>query len=921
MTGPHKQRPSEASGAEPPGVPLIRTKLYRPRLSSELVTRPRLLELLNRTLEVPLTLVSAPAGYGKTVLVGQWAERQEVPSAWLSLDTGDGDLRLFLTYLIAAIEGVSPEACPSTRELIVAPGLLPLKTIGGHLINELDAIETPFVVILDDYHRIAPSSAVHELLALVLENPPQPLHVVIATRHDPPLPASLMWGDRRAVSVRVPDLSFTRAEVHELLDKTTGLAVTEEALAHLDAELEGWAIGLRLLALRLPYVDDPSAFVKNLHGGVPHMQDYLFQEVLEEQTPEYRTCLLESSVLERFCPQLLEAVFGGTAGRAPHRLSGQEFVDRLQRGDLFTTSLDVRGHWFRYHHLVRWLLDRQLQREAPSSEIATLHARASTWFESQGLIDESIRHALKALDPDRAADIVARHRIATEEEGRWCDVERWLEMLPEDVKHQRLELLLAQMFLCIKRYRIDRLPPLIERAESLLAQEPAAAPLTAELDEFRGVVLVWLRCDGAEALKLLESARERGLPRSEIATGRLEFWLAIGRHLAGEGEWAIRSLEEQIRAAHDRPVLLFRLMWALGTVRMLSGDLSAAERQAEWMISTGPPRSSLEAWGYYYRANAMFQAYRREEALQSFLAAERCRDVFSRRFAIDTMAGLAWTHQALDRPDDAVRATEDLVELVRETGDPHHVVLVESLRARLALLRDDVDGAVDWANSLDEAPSLGGEFFFLEVPALTQARAWIASGTDEGLSRALERLAPLRDRFERLHFIAQSIEVHVLRAAAFEKKGDSDQARASLTEALARAAPPRGFVRPFVEAGPTMAALLDRLGGTGEMGEFARRLLAAFESGDALSPPALRPDRQPSSPPDLLAPLTNRQIDVLELLARRLRDKEIAGELSVSPATVNQHLKHLYRALDVRSRREAVARAVALGILHPTKPD
>jgi LuxR family maltose regulon positive regulatory protein len=921
MTGPHKQRPSEASGAEPPGVPLIRTKLYRPRLSSELVTRPRLLELLDRTLEVPLALVSAPAGYGKTALVGQWAERLEVPSTWLSLDTGDGDLRLFLTYLVAAIDGVWPGACPLTRELIVAGSLPPMKTISGHLINELDAIEAPLVVILDDYHSIEPMSAVHDLLKRVLENPPRFLHVVIITRHDPPLPASLIWGDRKAVSARVPDLSFNRAEASELLGKTTGLTLTEEALAHLDAELEGWPIGLRLLSLRLPYVDDPNAFVKNLHGGLPHMQDYLFQEVLEKQPPEYRTCLLESSVLERFCPQLLEAVFGGKAGRAPRRLSGQDFVDRLQRGDLFTTSLDVPGHWFRYHHLVRWLLDRQLQREAPSSEIATLHARASTWFESQGLIDESIRHALKALDPDRAADIVARHRIATEEEGRWCDVERWLEMLPEDVKHQRLELLLAQMFLCIKRYRIDRLPPLIERAESLLAQEPAAAPLTAELDEFRGVVLVWLRCDGAEALKLLESARERGLPRSEIATGRLEFWLAIGRHLAGEGEWAIRSLEEQIRAAHDRPVLLFRLMWALGTVRMLSGDLSAAERQAEWMISTGPPRSSLEAWGYYYRANAMFQAYRREEALQSFLAAERCRDVLSRRFAIDTMAGLAWTHQALDRPDDAVRATEDLVELVRETGDPHHVVLVESLRARLALLRDDVDGAVDWANSLDEAPSLGGEFFFLEVPALTQARAWIASGTDEGLSRALERLAPLRDRFERLHFIAQSIEVHVLRAAAFEKKGDSDQARASLTEALARAAPPRGFVRPFVEAGPTMAALLDRLGGTGEMGEFARRLLAAFENGDALSPPALRPDRQPSSPPDLLAPLTNRQIDVLELLARRLRDKEIAEELSVSPATVNQHLKHLYRALDVKSRREAVARAVALGILDPTKPD
>ena len=902
-------------------VPLIRTKLYAPRLSAELVTRPRLLERLNRTLEVPLTLVSAPAGYGKTVLVGQWVERQEVPCTWLSLDNADGDLKLFLTYLVTAIEAVLPDACSQVRELIGADDLPPVKTISGYLINALDAIEAPFVLVLDDYHRVASSSPVHELLRLVLENPPRSLHLLIATRYDPPLPVSLMWGDREAVSIRAPDLRFNRAEAYELLNKSTGLAVTEEAVAHLDRELEGWPIGLRLLSSKLLYVDDPEDFVRNFRGGLPYMQGYLFQEVLVEQPPEYRTCLLKSSVLQRFCPQLLEAVFGGETGSAPCRLSGHDFVDRLQRGDLFATSLDDHGNWFRYHHLVRELLVWHLQRELPSSEIERLHTRASSWFESQGLIDESIHHALRVSDPDGAADIVARHRIASEEGGRWYDLERWLHMLPEDAKQQRLEVLLARMFLCIKRYRLDELPALIEKAESLPTHKPAEALLAAELDVYRSVVHIWLHCNGAEAIRLLESAKKRGLPKSIVIAGRVEFWLALARHLIGEGERAIRSLEEQIRAAHEEAVLVFRLMWALGSVRMLSGDLLAAERHAEWMITTGPPRSSLEAWGFYYRANAQFQAYRREDALRSFLKAKEYRNILSRRFIIDTMTGLALTYHALDRPDDAVSALEELVELVRETCVPHHLILAESSRARLSLLQDDVDAAVHWANSFHEATSLGGEFFFLEIPALTQSRAWIASGTAHNLSKALDRLTPLRRRFERLNFIAQLIEVDVLQAVAFEKMGETDEALASLTKAIALAAPPRGFVRPFVEAGPTMAALLRRFRGQDERRDFTLGLLAAFEGGDKRSATDLRPDRQPSSPPDLLVPLSNRQLEVLELLAKRFRDKEIAQALSISPATVNQHLKYLYRTLDVSSRRAAVAKALALGILDSRKRD
>jgi len=901
----------DESDVERQSLPIIRTKLYKPRLSSDLVDRPRLLQILDRTLEVPLTLVSAPAGYGKSVLVSQWAERQELPCAWLSLDQSDSELRLFLAYVLAAIETVAPDACPSTRELIGAPSLPPIKMIGGQLINELDTIDAPFVLILDDYHRIGPSSPVHELLGFMLENPPRSLHVVITARHDPPLPVALLWGDRRAAGIRFQDLKFDRAETVEFLDKAAGHSVSEEALANLDKELEGWAIGLRLLSLSLTHVDDPDAFAKGLHGGLPQTREYLFQEVLAKQLPEVRSCMLKSSILDRFCPEVLDVVFGGEAGSAPCGLSGHDYVNMLQRSSLFVTSIDARGNWFRYHSILKQFLGRQLQRELPSTEIAALHARASTWFESQGLIEESIRHALKASAPDRAAEIVARHRFSAVERGSWCDVERWLNMLPEDIRQQKPELLMARLLVLTEQYSPQEMPYIIQKVESLLEDEPLDGDLAAELEFHRGLLLLWIRCDGEGALRHFEAAKTIG---SRLLKNRLVFYAAVARHLIGQGDLAVRSLQERVKYAvagsSSRPASYLTFL------RLLSGDLFAAARDAVRTVDTATNDGSplIEGTGWYMYAIAELQAYRLEGALRGFDLAAKKRNLLNRRFAIDALAGRILTFQALDRFDDAVAALKELVELAKETCERHHLKLAESSQARLSLLQNDVDAAVRWADAYDGELVPSDTFFYLEVPVLTQCRAWIASGTRESLEKALGRLLPVRRHVEALHFIPQMIEVLVLQAVALEKKGHTEEAHSALDEAIALAAP-RGFVRPFIEAGPTMAELLDRAGGRTEKPDFARHLLAVFENRDRPSPIDLSPARPPSSPPVAIDPLTNRQWDVLELLAKRLRDKEIAEALGVSSATVNQHLKQIYRKLGVNSRRKAVKKAAALGIL------
>ncbi len=256
--------------------------------------------------------------------------------------------------------------------------------------------------------------------------------------------------------------------------------------------------------------------------------------------------MLKSSILDRFCPEVLDVVFGGEAGSAPCGLSGHDYVNMLQRSSLFVTSIDARGNWFRYHSILKEFLERQLQRELPSTEIAAFHTRASTWFESQALIEESIRHALKASAPDRAAEIVARHRFSAVERGSWCDVERWLNMLPEDIRQQKPELLMARLLVLTEQYSPQEMPYIIQKVESLLEDEPLDGDLAAELEFHRGLLLLWLRCDGEGALRHFEAAKTIG---SRLLKNRLVFYAAVARHLIGQGDLAVRSLQERVKYA------------------------------------------------------------------------------------------------------------------------------------------------------------------------------------------------------------------------------------------------------------------------------------------------------------------------------------------------------------------------------------
>ncbi|MGB5476507.1 MAG: AAA family ATPase, partial [Thermoanaerobaculia bacterium] len=328
-------------------APLIRTKLHRPSVPFDVVGRDRLLRLMGRAVEVPLTLVSAPAGYGKSVLVAQWAEHCDHPVAWLSLDEDESDLRLFLQYLVAAVHTVADDACRATTELLQATELPPPSVLAGHLLNDFEALGQPLAIVLDDYHRIQISSPVHDLMGRLLEHPPSSVRLVLVTRRDPPLPFMSLLAGNQVAAVRLEELRFTGGETAEVISATADLAVSNHALSKLEQQVEGWAAGLRLVVLALRHAVDPETLLSGLGGGLPQTRAYLLREALSGLPPENRDWLLKSSILDRFCPGLLEAVCSPVAASAPPGLTGRKFLDLIQRENLFTIALDTRDEWFR----------------------------------------------------------------------------------------------------------------------------------------------------------------------------------------------------------------------------------------------------------------------------------------------------------------------------------------------------------------------------------------------------------------------------------------------------------------------------------------------------------------------------------------------------------------------------------------------
>jgi LuxR family maltose regulon positive regulatory protein len=921
---PESEQPLEVSLA-----PILYTKLHRPPISAHIVPSTRLLEILENHIENPITLIAAPAGYGKSILASLWLEVSRLRGGWVSLDEGDNDVRVFLSYVLEAIQRLFPQKPLDAKSLLEGTKLPSVEVLGRYLLNDLERISERFILVLDDYHCIR-NAAIDEFIAALLVHPSSMMHLVLLTRRDPPLPLSSLRSRGRLTEIAMEQLRFTALEIKSFLERFLRIPITNRTAQVIEEKTEGWVTGVHLAALSIRHEADQERLTAGLLETSQYVWDYLIQEALSQVAPKFDRYLLHSAILDRFCAPLCEALSTADLERNQTDPSGQEFIDWLNKTHLFIIPLDATGKWFRYHHLFRELLHNQLELKLDPDEIATIHSRAGEWFAGKGLIDEAITHALATGNPLAAARIVERNRHAILDADRWHVLGAWLDRLPDQIKQERPDLLLGQAWILLLLGQLAGMLPVVERVESLLDADAPDPATLSEISFFRGFVC-YLQGEGGRSADFFAKATAP-LPENafNLLGAEAEYWTCVALHLDGQKETAIQRLEKGIFGREPQEgMVLSRLIFGLCFIHMLEGEWLQAFQEGSRLeeISILNRRILGETWAMYVQGNGSFQMYDLEAARHHFSQVVKNRYITHPRAVIDAMAGLAITCQFMGKADEADATMRLAQEYAQWTKVPEQLEIVHSCRARLALLRGDFDSASHWQMSLRETPANPVMLFFLEIPIITNCRLLIAIGSDAGLNEAVERLKYLRLEFKSWHNTCQMMELMVLQSVALEKLGRAGEALSALEEAVALAGP-RGWIRPFAEWGPTMAKLLRRLVKKGVAVDHIGKFLAAFGDEEPARAQDAKDHETPPSPPPpiptspgpaiaqpLVEPLTNRELDVLELLAERMQNKEIADRLSISPETVKGHLKSIYQKLSAGNRRQAVQKAKALRIL------
>ena len=887
-----------------------------------LVARPRLSESLSRGAESALTLVSAPAGFGKTTLLAEWlaaapADGRSV--AWLSLDQRDNDPALFWTYFVAALTTAALGVGAGALSLLQPPE--PPSEAGlVTLLNDLDAISNDVVLVLDDYH-VVDARDVQDGMAFLLEHLPPQIHLVIGSRADPALPLARLRGRGKLVEIRAAELRFTPGEAAAYLNETMGLQLTAGDVAALEGRTEGWIAALQLAALSMQGREDVTAFIAGFAGDDRYIVDFLAEEVLQRQPGHVQQFLLQTSILGRLSGPLCDAVTGQDGGKA--------MLEALERGNLFLVPLDDRRRWYRYHQLFADVLHARLRDEQPD-DVPDLHRRASAWYEQNDEPFEAIRHALTAQDFGRAADLVELAIPAMRKSRQEATVLGWLELLPDEVVRVRPVLSVGFAGALLAGGEFEGVEARLRDAERWLdgatgtCQGPQAPPgemVVVDDDEFRRLpaeielyraALALTRGDvpgtfrhARRALELSPADEHLGRASAAALMG-LASW-ASGDLEAGHSGYA-ECMAGLRRAGHIADT--FGCAIALADIRRAQGRLGEAMRTYEQAL-----QRASQPGGAVLRGTADMYVGMSEVCRERGDLPAATRQLL-RSQELGEHAGLPQNRYRWRVAMARVRQGEgDLagaLDLLNEAerlyaGDFFpNVRPVPALRARVRVAQGEWGEALGWAR--EQGLSAGDDLSYLrEFEHITLARVLLARYAAERAEASLREATRLLERLLRAAEegarTGSVLEILVLRALARQAGGDIPAALASLQRALVLAEP-EGYVRIFIDEGPPMASLLRAAAKQGITPHYARRLLAAVGKAEDSAPVGQ----------GLIEPLSERELDVLRLLGTDLDGPDIARELMVSLNTVRTHTKNIYTKLAVTNRRAAVRRGKELDL-------
>lgn len=881
---------------------ILSTKLYMPAVRRTLVARPRLVEKIDRVFAHKLLLISAPLGFGKTTALSAWidagAEGARRKVAWVSLDEADNDPVRFWTVCIAALQTLEPVVGAGALAVLKSPRPVPIESVLTLLVNEMDAVPEEFALVLEDLHVIQ-NPSIHTGLAFLLDHSPPRLHLIITSRADPPLPLAQLRARNELIELRAAELRFTLDEAMAFLNQVIGLGLSRDDIAALETRTEGWIAGLQLAALSMREREDRSAFITAFTGSHRYVVDYLTEQVIQLQTQEVQSFLMQTSLLDRMNASLCDAITG--------RKDSRIILEHLNQHNLFLIALDDNQEWFRYHHLFADVLRHRLQESQPEA-IPVLHRHASEWFERAGLIPEAAHQALLAGDWEPAARLIEQITEVLWQRGEITTLSRWMQELPEPVRRHQPGLCLAYARALVDTAQFAAAETFVADAEQALASHLSGEASRQRILEGQAhalrAYLALARSEFAQAIALAHRAQE------EIPSDDAGWQSFVASNLAGayrfSSNWEAASqsyLEASAlsQAAGDRVNALIALSLR-GEVLQAQGQLRLAAEQYDetlqlawnWGIAHAPLTGyALVGLGRIWcEWNELDVALRHVQK-----ALERGREAGMLDVLLRGYLALDRIREAEGNLEGALVILDDLTPIVSRMGVTGVRDWVDARRAQIWLAQGKLEQAVDWA---DRYPGSADDTVYPAIP-VALAHIWLARGNPDEAIRCLEHALQSAQQVGQR---GNAVQLLAVKALAHRARGDPTEALADLAQALALGEP-EGYCRVFVDEGAPMVRLLQRAAAREPSSKYIRQLLVA------LGEPA---HDQEVAPVPLFEPLTEREIQVLRLIVDGATNQEIAKELVLTINTVKKHTSHIFAKLGVKNRAQAIGRARELNL-------
>ncbi|NOK62080.1 MAG: hypothetical protein GFH27_549321n67 [Chloroflexi bacterium AL-W] len=905
---------------------LLITKSTIPPLRQDIVPRKRLHTKLDQAITTKLTLVVAPAGYGKTTLLTEWItaweKHADVTSVrpqitWLSLDESDNDPRRFWMYVAAAFAHIQPDIGHKVMTLLQSPQMRSIETILATLMNDLAASQQAIALVLDDYHLIS-TPEIHQTLTYFVERLPINVQLIIASRTEPPLPLARFRARREVTEIGGTDLRCTYDEAASLLHLVLHTELDTQDIRVLVNRTEGWMAGLQLAALSLQSSVDTATQLASLQGNDRYIWDYLIEEVLQQQSADVQRFLLHTSILDRLNVSLCDAVMGdqwerkAASGHASIK-SGMSMLDYLERTNLFTIPLDNERRWYRYHHLFSDVLRTRLQTVDPAI-MPTLHRRAAHWYEEHGLVTEAIHHALAAADYPHAGQLIEQIAQTMLMHGEVVTLVRWLKEMPEATMSPRLYLSRAWIAMLYGNMdRIENWTNLAEQALSTSVPPDGPNQMQAEIATLRSFVSL-VNLDFPRVHQFVNEALA-SLPENDLFTHAVLTMNMGLSHILNNNdtETANTMLVEAIRVSerHGNIVIAASSLCQLAELQIYQGKLREADAGYDHALQLAVNQEQfllpIASLAYIGKGQILRERNHVSAAKQHVIHGLELDKQWGKLGAFDGYIALAYINQALGDTVGTTEAVRQAIEIAESHISSYAIDVIRALEAKLILQQGDVTAAaalVDTYLLSDDHLKYVHEWW-LQVAA----RVRVAQGQH---NVALEILGPLLESMEQRGWMGSVINLRITQALAFEAQGEIPQALVALTKAL-ELAEPEGYVRTFLDEGAPMHMLLQKALEQGITPHYVRRLLHAFDTSDVTNMPQTA--AATTATPTDFEPLSDREREVLTLIADGRSVPEIAQLFVVAPSTIKTHVKHIYRKLDVHNRVQAVARAREYGIL------